>query len=188
MTRAILLVLPLVLTGCALDTTETADWDELSRMTNKRSLERLVTEFETVPETREEVAKGLIRRGRAFYSEHPKSKYKNLVIAMLGDTGAGSHIDCSIRAKAVWAIAEAAVLADAQLVPHARHEAKLQLARAHAGDSTAVADEVALSLNKLGFGIPEGEDAQGPELKWDGYETVVSYDPDDRGHIEKEIE
>lgn len=183
MTRLLALI-PLALTGCALDVTETASMDELSRMTNKRSLERQFVEFETVAETREEVAKGIIRRGRAFYDDHPRSEYKNLVVTMLGDTCADSHLDGSIRAKAVWVIGEAAVFAGPL---HARKEAKVQIDRACGEGYVRVGEEVARSLNKLGFGTPEGEDAQGPELRRDGYTTVDSYDPRERGHMEEVV-
>lgn len=169
MTRALLL-LPLALAGCALDTTETASMDELSRMTNKRSLERLGVEFETAPETREETAKALVRRGRAWFAEHPDSHYDNLVIHDVGETAASVHIEPACRAKAVWVLAE---IGD--------RSAKAAIGGAYAGDSTAVGEEVSLGLDKLGF----TSEAHEMELLKDGYTTVEGYDPDTRGHVEE---
>lgn len=171
----------LALSGCALDVTETASMDELARMNNKRSLERLVVEFETVPETREEVAKGLIRRGRRWFAEHPGSLYTNLVIAEVGKTAASSHIDATIRSKAVWVLGEIAVLAKPD---HARHEAKAAIVLACGDSSMSVGEEVAIALNKLGFTSLDGVEARGPELA-DGYTTVDGYDPAARGHLEE---
>ena len=171
-------------TGCSVNAADVAidDMDErdeavqlaaierISKQESKRSCIRLIEAFEDNASTREEVAKALVRRGREFYTEHPNSRSGNLVVVKLGELAARADLNPSIRAKAVWVMAEVGDRA-----------ARGCIEGAYAGDSVAVGEEVGRSLDKLGFTV----EAHEMELLADGYTTASGYDPEARGHIEE---
>ena len=142
----------------------------LCELNSRASLEALLEAFEMDPETREEVASALVLRGRRWYAQHGQKPglNTNRVIDHMAFLAARSDIDPSIRAKAVWVIAE---IGD-------RH-AKDEIAAAYAGDSQAVSEEVSRSLDKLGF----TSNAHPMECLADGSLSAF-YDPQKRGHLE----
>ena len=174
----------LIASGCAVDPLDrlAADLDanpdsrtsaarELADMTNRESLERLIESFRDYPDTRETTAAALVYRGREWKAQHPNlpKGRMNGVVTRLGEVAADRHLGASVRAKAVWCLAE---IGD--------RRAKPCITSAYGADSMAVQAEVTVSLQKLGF----TEEAHGMELLRN-WETVSTYDPQERGHEEE---
>jgi hypothetical protein len=138
-------------------------------MESKASLMRLVETFQQEPAEREEAASALVRRGRAHFAKDRTSKMPHLILVSVGNLAARQDLDPSIRAKAVWVLAEIG-----------SRRARKAIEGAYAGDSMAVAEEVKISRDKLGF----TSEAHPMECLGDG-RLHPDYDPQERGHVEE---
>jgi hypothetical protein len=148
--------------------------ESLCALDSRESAEALIHAFKHDLAPREATASALVIRGRRWFAKtrHKRKKgepHTNRVIMGMGEIAAGSNVDADLRAKAVWVMAE---IGD--------RKADAEIKAAHTDDSTAVAREVAISREKLGF--IRGENKWRPECMADG-STLSSYDPRARGHV-----
>ncbi len=147
--------------------------EALGSQRDPRGVPVLVSQFTWDAETREENAKALVYRGRDEVKRNPKGTKngaRNQVMALMADVVKRDALPDSVKAKGVWVMAEVNI----------KNVVERDAIKAAIG-GTAVAAEVAISLDKLGW-TDKGHEF---ELLADGHTYSSKYDPQERGHIEE---